>query len=98
MRSCSAASLEIPYAHLLNGDAMSLHPLKIENRKQKIENNNGIGRLFLFSIFWFVILFGPFRMIESIGRHVGDLMEVHEHVPNSGRLFQGRAGEGLLIF
>src|SRR5207245_1309726 len=28
MRSCSAASLEIPYAHLLTGDAMSLHPQK----------------------------------------------------------------------
>ena len=36
-------------------------------------------------------------MIEPIGRHVGDLMEVHEHVSDGGRLYWEHAGRGPVI-
>jgi serine protease Do len=76
---------------------MSLHPLKIENRKQKIENNNGIGRLFLFSIFYFLFSVsaraGDARrtpIVEAVERVRAAVVNIH-----SERTVLGPASEEL---
>src|SRR5712692_985851 len=70
MRSCSAACpVDSSHAQLLTGDAMSLQP-KIENRKEKIENKNGIGEWHLVSIFYF--LFSIFYLLFSIAADAGE--------------------------
>src|SRR5260370_6514904 len=52
MRSCSAASLEIPYAHLLTGDAMSLQALKNQIRGTEVAWNLVLGIWFLGCLFF----------------------------------------------
>src|SRR5260370_979473 len=52
MRSCSAASLEIPYAHLLTGDAMSLQPLKNQIPGTELAWNLVLGIWFLGCLFF----------------------------------------------
>src|SRR5260370_34484835 len=70
MRSCSAACpVDSSHAQLLTGDAMSLHP-KIENRKEKIENKNGIGEWHLVSFLY--LLSSIFYLLFSISAHAGE--------------------------
>src|SRR6266852_4335291 len=90
MRSCSAATTEIPYAHLLTGDAMSLHRLKIENK-------NAIARWFLVSIFYLLFSIAadagePRRspVVEAVQRVRASVVNIH-----SERTVMGPASEEL---
>src|SRR6266852_4117085 len=90
MRSCSAATTEIPYAHLLTGDAMSLHRLKIENK-------NAIARWFLVSFFYLLFSVSAYAgdprrtpVVEAVDRVRAAVVNIH-----SERTVMGPASEEL---
>src|SRR5437764_6993367 len=104
MRSCSAASLEIPYAHLLTGDAMSLQPLKNQIPRTKFQEPDSPLAWNLVLGIWFLgcLFFGfatgrawagdPRRtpVVEAVDRVRAAVVNIH-----SERTVMGPASEEL---